>query len=111
VYLEKARALGQEICDSIAYQQYKQALHELNQSAADKAVFDEYVSLRQRLQMAAFTNTEADENDVRRFGALSEYLLKDEQFKWLITSEMTLRSMIGEAMEIVSEMTGISFGE
>ncbi|HHT15043.1 MAG TPA: YlbF family regulator [Clostridiales bacterium] len=111
MYLEKAKALGQAICESIAYQQYKQALYELSQSVANKAVFEEYVSLRQRLQMAALTNTEADENDVRRFGALSEYFLKDEQFSRLITSEMTLRSMIGEAMQTVSDMTGIIFGE
>ena len=90
------------IRDSEEYCQYRALKETVMDSDTNKALLTEYQRTQTRLQMAAVSGHEADEDDVQRFQQLSALLYMNSDVAQYLVSHLRVRQLAGEVFQRVA---------
>ena len=122
-----AHRLAQEIRQSEEYQTYhalkeevmadettaallKAVSLEQEEPAADEVFLKEYKKLQLRLQMAAVSGTQPDNDDMQRFQGISALLFGKVEVSQYLLAEMRLQQEVAGILRIITDAADIDMG-
>mgnify|MGYP001530148203 CR=1 FL=1 len=97
-----AHRLAQEIRQSEEYQTYHALKEEVMADETTAALLKEYKKLQLRLQMAAVSGTQPDNDDMQRFQGISALLY--------LLAEMRLQQEVAGILRIITDAADIDMG-
>ena len=100
-----AHRLAQEIRQSEEYQTY----HALKEEVM-AALLKEYKKLQVRLQMAAVSGTQPDNDDMQRFQGISALLFGKLEVSQYLLAEMRLQQEVAGILRIITDAADIDMG-
>ena len=100
-----AHRLAQEIRQSEEYQTY----HALKEEVM-AALLKEYKKLQLRLQMAAVSGTQPDNDDMQRFQGISALLFGKLEVSQYLLAEMRLQQEVAGILRIITDAADIDMG-
>ena len=101
-----AHRLAQEIRQSEEYQTY----HALKEEVMAAALLKEYKKLQLRLQMAAVSGTQPDNDDMQRFQGISALLFGKLEVSQYLLAEMRLQQEVAGILRIITDAADIDMG-
>ena len=101
-----AHRLAQEIRQSEEYQTY----HALKADETTAALLKEYKKLQLRLQMAAVSGTQPDNDDMQRFQGISALLFGKLEVSQYLLAEMRLQQEVAGILRIITDAADIDMG-
>ena len=101
-----AHRLAQEIRQSEEYQTY----HALKEEVTTAALLKEYKKLQLRLQMAAVSGTQPDNDDMQRFQGISALLFGKLEVSQYLLAEMRLQQEVAGILRIITDAADIDMG-
>lgn len=104
-----AHRLAQEIRQSEEYQTYHALKEEVMADETTAALLKEYKKLQLRLQMAAVSGTQPDNDDMRAFRASALLFGKLEVSQYLL-AEMRLQQEVAGILRIITDAADIDMG-
>jgi len=104
-----AHRLAQEIRQSEEYQTYH-ALKEEVMADETTALLKEYKKLQLRLQMAAVSGTQPDNDDMQRFQGISALLFGKLEVSQYLLAEMRLQQEVAGILRIITDAADIDMG-
>lgn len=105
-----AHRLAQEIRQSEEYQTYHALKEEVMADETTAALLKEYKKLQLRLQMAAVSGTQPDNDDMQRFQGISALLFGKLEVSQYLLAEMRLQQEVGGILRIITDAADIDMG-
>lgn len=105
-----AHRLAQEIRQSEEYLTYHRLKDEVTADETTAALLKEYKKLQVRLQMAAVSGTQPDQDDMQRFQGISALLFGKPEVSQFMLTEMRLQQTVADILRIVTEAADIDMG-
>lgn len=105
-----AHRLAQEIRQSEEYQTYHALKEEVMADETTAALLKEYKKLQVRLQMAAVSGTQPDNDDMQRFQGISALLFGKLEVSQYLLAEMRLQQAVADILRIITDAADIDMG-
>ena len=105
-----AHRLAQEIRQSEEYQTYHALKEEVMADETTAALLKEYKKLQLRLQMAAVSGTQPDNDDMQRFQGISALLFGKLEVSQYLLAEMRLQQEVAGILRIITDAADIDMG-
>lgn len=105
-----AHRLAQEIRQSEEYQTYHALKEEVMADETTAALLKEYKKLQLRLQMAAVSGTQPDNDDMQRFQGISALLFGKLEVSQYLLAEMRLQQEVAGILRIFTDAADIDMG-
>ena len=105
-----AHRLAQEIRQSEEYQTYHALKEEVMADETTAALLKEYKKLQLRLQMAAVSGTQPDNDDMQRFQGISALLFGKLEVSQYLLAEMRLQQEVSGILRIITDAADIDMG-
>lgn len=105
-----AHRLAQEIRQSEEYQTYHALKEEVMADETTAALLKEYKKLQLRLQMAAVSGTQPDNDDMQRFQGISALLFGKLEVSQYLLAEMRLQQEVTGILRIITDAADIDMG-
>lgn len=105
-----AHRLAQDIRQSEEYLTYHRLKDEVMADETTAALIKEYRKLQIRLQMAAVSGTQPDQDDMQRFQGISALLFGKPEVSQFMLAEMRLQQTVADILRIVTEAADIDMG-
>ena len=105
-----AHRLAQEIRQSEEYQTYHALKEEVMADETTAALLKEYKKLQLRLQMAAVSGTQPDNDDMQRFQGISALLFGKLEVSQYLLAEMRLQQEVEGILRIITDAADIDMG-
>lgn len=105
-----AHRLAQEIRQSEEYQTYHSLKDTVMADETTAALIKEYKKLQVRLQMAAVSGAQPDQDDMQRFQGISALLFGKPEVSQFMLAEMRLQQAVADIFRIVTEAADIDMG-
>lgn len=105
-----AHRLAQEIRQSEEYQTYHALKEEVMADETTAALLKEYKKLQLRLQMAAVSGTQPDNDDMQRFQGISALLFGKLEVSQYLLAEMRLQQAVADILRIITDAADIDMG-
>lgn len=105
-----AHRLAQEIRQSEEYQTYHALKEEVMADETTAALLKEYKKLQLRLQMAAVSGTQPDNDDMQRFQGISALLFGKLEVSQYLLAEMRLQQEVASILRIITDAADIDMG-
>ena len=105
-----AHRLAQEIRQSEEYQTYHALKEEVMADETTAALLKEYKKLQLRLQMAAVSGTQPDNDDMQRFQGISALLFGKLEVSQYLLAEMRLQQEVADILRIITDAADIDMG-
>ena len=103
----QAHRLAQEIRASEEYQTYHQLRELVTADETTDALLKEYRKLQMRIQMAAMSGTQADQEDMQRFQGINTVLFAQSEVSQYLLAEMRLYQAMADIFRIISDAAEI----
>lgn len=105
-----AHRLAQEIRQSEEYQTYHSLKEVVMADETTAALIKEYKKLQVRLQMAAVSGTQPDNDDMQRFQGISALLFGKAEVSQYLLAELRLQQAIADIFRIITDAADIDVG-
>lgn len=105
-----AHRLAAEIRQSEEYQTYHALKEEVMADETTAALLKEYKKLQLRLQMAAVSGTQPDNDDMQRFQGISALLFGKLEVSQYLLAEMRLQQEVAGILRIITDAADIDMG-
>ena len=105
-----AHRLAQEIRQSEEYQTYHALKEAVMADETPAALLKEYKKLQLRLQMAAVSGTQPDNDDMQRFQGISALLFGKLEVSQYLLAEMRLQQEVAGILRIITDAADIDMG-
>ena len=105
-----AHRLAQEIRQSEEYQTYHALKEEVMADETTAALLKEYKKLQLRLQMAAVSGTQPDNDDMQRFQGISALLFGKLEVSQYLLAEMRLQQEVAGILRIITDAADMDKG-
>ena len=103
----QAHRLAQEIRNSEEYQTYHRLQDEVMGDETVAALIREYKKLQVRLQMAAVSGQQADNEDMQRFSGIGALLFGKPEVSQYLLAEMRLQQALADIFKIITDAADI----
>lgn len=105
-----AHRLAQEIRQSEEYQTYHALKETVTADETTAALLKEYKKLQVRLQMAAVSGAQPDNDDMQRFQGISALLFGKPEVSQYLLAEMRLQQTVADILRIITDAADIDMG-